>query len=444
MTQGTRSRLAAGWAFAEVKNLVNKLWKKNAARQRTARAHPMPGSAPEAQLPARAPDSKALCDVIDTTARYVVRNGLQFEELTLKKQESNPTFDFLRRRRGPEYEFYRYRIYTLARGLTPSQVEEEHRALDALTASTQSSSPPTFPEAARLYAGLLNLTGQGRQVDTVRELIVGILTRNAGLSHAICLKFIAVARGLPEADITRRFNLVYAINDVVVALSRIPGATAINNAFKSALTPCLIPLLSACIAGPPPSGAPCTGKIDDILHQWVDRGFFTAALVHVLRVKVWRDLRLTLPNRARSNQPQDAASPQPLVQNLMHLSPGALVMLCKGRPAYKPLDPSQVPRFVPPPAVTSFHKDKIKDFYRERVVRRNLKPTGTSASDRRPKARVRRSSSRSRSPRRSGRRRHRRHGSRSRSRSPSGRDGRSGGRRGGGRDRNRTYAYRYE
>jgi len=51
-------------------------------------------------------------DIIDKTAAFVARNGLQFEQKILKNEASNPIFSFLQPT-DPDYAYYRSRIREL-------------------------------------------------------------------------------------------------------------------------------------------------------------------------------------------------------------------------------------------------------------------------------------------------------------------------------------------
>ncbi|PRW57019.1 U2 snRNP-associated SURP motif-containing -like isoform X1 [Chlorella sorokiniana] len=56
--------------------------------------------------------------VIDAMAFYVMRDGCEFEQVVMEKEESNPEFNFLFDTRCPEHAYYRWRIFSLAAGDT--------------------------------------------------------------------------------------------------------------------------------------------------------------------------------------------------------------------------------------------------------------------------------------------------------------------------------------
>ena len=59
------------------------------------------------------PTESPVCFIIDTLARYVIKDGTDFEQLILEAEYDNPEYHFLRNVHSPEHLFYRWRLWSL-------------------------------------------------------------------------------------------------------------------------------------------------------------------------------------------------------------------------------------------------------------------------------------------------------------------------------------------
>jgi len=76
--------------------------------------------------PYQAPPNDAITvSLIDKTADFVCRNGVEFERITLQKQKDNPKFAFLHDDH-PDHGYYKWKLWTLRNpGLDPFQFEQQ-------------------------------------------------------------------------------------------------------------------------------------------------------------------------------------------------------------------------------------------------------------------------------------------------------------------------------
>ncbi|GAB5364068.1 hypothetical protein AAMO2058_000937800 [Amorphochlora amoebiformis] len=414
--------------------------------------------------PAEPPTDKEVQDRIDKMAEYYVRNGPRFEEMTIQKQGDNPLFSFLKG--GPDYRYYRWKIYTRQANLSLDDVKNRLIIARSLRPPPNRAGPLPAEEEAKLQEAFNSLTGTKESIKATRKLITAITDTDQGTATRICS--LALECTLNNVNFTDKLHLLYLLNDILHYYVKKRQDKTVIDAFAAALKPHLCEILASCTFG---FSMPDVQKVHRVLNLWGSRSIYPKLTISILAALIrasgeeWakqnnRPLPFSIgpggpPNApfpspqggppgggfppaagrgfggppAQGMQPQFQGGPPPGVpvgggfpppgvpppmDSLMHLGPGLIVTLCKGRAPYMPLDPTEVPPSVPPAWDVPPDKvmvQKLDEFFRE--------VHGEDRSERKRDSRRRRSPSSSRSPSRSRERRRRREDNRQRSRSRS-------------------------
>eukprot|EP00958_Prasinococcus_capsulatus_P023234 scaffold3411_cov396-Prasinococcus_capsulatus_cf.AAC.3 len=352
--------------------------------------------------PAPEPLDQELKKRIDKLVEYGAKNGPQFVNMILEKQQRNPQYAFLQGGDGAAY--FRFALYyavkqlPLPPPLPPAgvpylgpaaqhpQAAATQAPAHALQPSQQPASfqaqPPQGPplpslersvpaEVASACGNVLsNLTGSKESIKNARAwavsnqeharfIVAEIVKRTRELSQTQDL-----AGGHTAGETDAKLYVLYLVNDIVFAMLKTRKEPEELDAFAVAIKPYMNEILQHNLRGP---GQSQKEKLGKVLQYWRNREVFDGRFIDTLE----RDLQAPpLPHL----QPQPLAQrghpiPHPQGQQTNH-GPSASVVQAQSfdhplpqltdpyaqKPTMQQPNQPQRPSSVPPPSTTPYNK----------------------------------------------------------------------------------------
>ncbi|KAH8355217.1 hypothetical protein KR093_009146, partial [Drosophila rubida] len=178
--------------------------------------------------------SKSVLNIIHRMIEFVIREGPMFEALIMSREMENPLFSFLFDNESPAHIYYRWKLYSLLQGDTPSEWREEQFRMfkggpvwKPPVANFYTQGMPDElvidPDAPVVHKGALSNAQRDRLEDLIRHLTperarIGdamiFCIEHADAADEIC-ECIAESLANPKTVASKKIARLYLVSDIL-------------------------------------------------------------------------------------------------------------------------------------------------------------------------------------------------------------------------------------
>jgi hypothetical protein len=290
---------------------------------------------------------------IEKLANYVVRNGVEFEDVVRKKEAGNEKFGFLDND-GQHYIFYRWTLYCVHNKLTENMVSQIIKECNDRIRDIYPGSLNLTEQDANHIKILLESNNGGRDtIKSTRQWIMDRSHSSVAIGHCISkyCKNYRERHDIPQSVIFQKIlHTMYVLNDVFFnapsAFMKGVYTTALenNNNKQVDIVKCMYPQLGyllniASILSPDSTSR---DKLHKLIGLWQDKGFLTTTQREELSMVISSPAsNPTLPANDVVLHSPHVIKPSLPIETLPHTNP-------YGHHSTAPPPPPPVPLGVPP------------------------------------------------------------------------------------------------